>query len=136
MAGPFIEDAQSTVEAAMCVGCILMGLSHMLQPQMWRDYFDGLYKAGAAGVVKRTFALELWPALIIVILHPVWSWPGIVLTLYGWILLAKCTVSVLAPEIGLRSLEMAREGERGFVIGGAVLVGIGISAGLALVLRP
>jgi hypothetical protein len=112
-----------------------MGLSHILQPQMWRDYFTGLYEAGPAGVVRRTFSLELWPALVIVLLHPVWSGPGLVLTLYGWALLAKCTVSVLSPEIGLLSLAMARKGDRGFIIGGAVLVGIGISAGLALVMR-
>ena len=132
MGWPFIVDARSAIEFIMCASCVLMGLSHMVQPRMWRDYFTALHEQGAPGIVTRTFTLELWPALIIVTLHQHWSGPGAILTVYGWLLLAKCCISVLMPQIGLRSLAMAKRGDSGFVLGGAVLLMIGISAGLAL----
>jgi hypothetical protein len=56
-----------------------------------------------------------------------------VLTLYGWALLTKVFLALLIPEIGMRSLAMAQtKGERGFVLGGAMLMIVGLSAGVAL----
>lgn len=112
-----------------------MGLSHILQPLMWQQYFVALHGQGVIGVVTRTMTLELWPALTIVALHQVWHGPGIILTVYGWLLLAKCSISVLAPEIGLRSLGMAREGPRSFIVGGVMLILVGIASGVALLGR-
>ena len=132
MGWSFVIDARSAVEFIMCISCMLMGLSHMVQPRMWRDYFTALHEQGAHSIVTQTFALELWPALIIVTFHQHWSGPGIVLTVYGWLLLAKCCISVLMPRIGLRSLAMARKGDSVFVLGGAVLLIIGVTAGMAL----
>ena len=82
--------------------------------------------------MTKTFALELWPALIIVALHQVWSGPGILLTIYGWLLLIKCIISVLVPQIGLRSLALAQKGDTSFIVAGAMLIAVGASAGLAL----
>jgi hypothetical protein len=132
MGWPFITDAASAVEFMMCVGCLLMGVSHILQPGMWRAFFTALHGTGRPALVTRTFMLEFWPALILVTLHQVWFGPGIVLTLYGWALLAKCTLSMLWPDIGMRSLALAQRGDRGFVAGGIGLACIGICAGLAL----
>jgi len=131
MSWPFFADTASAVEFIMCVACWLMGLSHIVQPEMWRNYFTELFQQGARGIITRTFALELWPALLIVALHPVWSGPGIVLTFYGWLLLGKCTVSILVPKIGLQSLKLAQKGDQAFVAGGIVLIFIGSAAGLA-----
>ena len=56
------------------------------------------------------------------------------LTLYGWAMLAKVLLALLAPQIGMRSLAMARtKGERGFVLGGVMLIIVGFSAGAALI---
>ena len=56
------------------------------------------------------------------------------LTLYGWAQLAKVFLALLVPEIGMRSLAMAQtKGERGFVLGGAMLMIVGLSAGAALI---
>ncbi len=133
MAWPILTDAASAVELVMCIACILIGVSHIVQPAMWRDYFMSLHAQGTTGVVTRTFSLELWPAVIIVTLHQVWSGPGIILTIYGWLLLSKCVISVLAPQIGLRSLGMARKGDKAFIIAGVMLIAVGLSAGWALV---
>ncbi len=62
---------------------------------------------GTAGVVIRTFALELMPAMMIITFHLVWSGPEILLTLYGVLLSLKIAISLLVPSVGLKSLAMA-----------------------------
>ncbi len=128
----FVNDGPSFVQLVMLVGGGVMGLSHIVRPQMWADYFTGLHAEGTRGVITRTFMLDLWPALLIVSLHQVWHGPAIVVTIYGWLLLAKVMVSMLVPEIGLRSLAMASKGPRSFVIAGCALLVIAACAAAAL----
>ncbi|MBC8050932.1 MAG: hypothetical protein H7X92_12430 [Chitinophagales bacterium] len=104
----------------------------MLQPVAWQEYFTALHERGASGVFTRTMTWELWPALIVVALHQVWSGPGVLLTIYGWLLLIKCTVSLLAPQVGLRSMAMAQQGPKRFVGGGGLLICIGLASAAAL----
>lgn len=132
----FITDPQSAVQFVIMVSCVVMGLSHMVQPRMWADFFTGLHAQGTRGVIVRTFALELWAVLLIVTLHQVWTWPGVVVTVYGYLLGAKIVLSMLAPQIGLRSMQMAAGGDHRFVVGGAVLLAVGAAAGAALFLEP
>lgn len=131
----FIHDAPSAVEFVMLVGCTVMGLSHIFHPKMWVDFFLGLHEQGARGVVFRTFALEFWPATMIVTLHQVWHGPGIVVTIYGWLLLAKVVLAMLVPAAGLKSLAMASRGPKAFVVAGVLLLAIAAAAGAALTLR-
>lgn len=131
---PFLDTAPSFVQFAMLVLCVPMGLSHIVRPGMWVDFFTRVHAQGTAGLVGKVLAVELWPATLIVTLHQVWWGPGIVLTLYGWAMLAKVLLALLAPQIGMRSLAMAHtKGERGFVLGGVMLVIVGFSAGAALI---
>lgn len=130
---PFLSDTESIVQFVMLIACVPMGLSHIARPALWVDFFTRLHAQGTAGLVGKVLAVELWPALVIVSLHQVWSGPGIVLTLYGWAQLAKVWLALLAPEAGMRSLAMAQtRGERGFIAGGVMLLAIGLSAGAAL----
>ncbi|MEM8636090.1 MAG: hypothetical protein AAGF33_14030 [Pseudomonadota bacterium] len=114
------------VETLLSLPLILLGLSHIFQKQMWVDFFSDLAAKGHPGVVWWTFMLELWPAMLIVVFHQDWSWPGIFVTAYGHILLAKVAVSLLYPPLGLKSLEQAdRSGPVGFYLAGAALIVIG-----------
>lgn len=130
---PFLSDAPSIVQFVMLLACVPLALSHILRPAMWIDFFTRLHAQGRSGLVLKVLAVELWPGILIVSLHQVWSGPGIVLTLYGWAQFAKLWLTMLAPEIGMRSMAMAESrGERGFVAAGAMLLAVGASAGLAL----
>jgi hypothetical protein len=120
------------VEVVMGPALILMGVSHIVRPDIWSKLFAELHAMGSTGVIYRTFMLELWPAMAIVTLHQVWSGPGIALTLYGTLLALKCAVAVLFPEIGGRSMVLARGGARSFVPGGIMLVALGGSCIWAL----
>jgi hypothetical protein len=77
MTWPVVTDTQSAVQLMMGFGCTLIGLSHMLQPRIWQDYFAALHKQGEAGVLTRTMTWELWPALVLVTLHQVWRGPAV-----------------------------------------------------------
>jgi hypothetical protein len=130
---PFLSDPPSVVEFMMLILCVPLGLSHIIRPAMWVDFFGRIHAQGTAGLVGKVFALELWPAVLIVSLHQVWSGPGLILTLYGWAQFAKVVLAVLVPEIGMRSLAMAEgKAERGFILAGVMLLVVGASAGLAL----
>ena len=129
---PELSTPAHAIEAIMAISCLLMGISHMLRKQMWEHFFTHLQGLGTTGVVMRTFSLELWPGLLIVVLHPVWSGPGLVVTLYGWALAGKCTLSMLRPDIGLRSLGMAQKGGHSFLVAGVALCAIAACATWAL----
>ena len=124
-----MDDALSSarhVEALLAIPYLLMGASHVVQPGMWRAYFTRLHTEGTPALVTRTFMLELWPALLIVVFHQVWTGPAAALTLFGHALMLKIVLSMLVPGIGLRSLGMAEKGDAGFRVGGLVLVGLGL----------
>lgn len=59
--------------------------------------------------------------------------PGVWLTIYGWAQLLKVTIAMLWPAVGLRSMNMARGGDRMFRLGSILLFSIAASAGAALV---
>ena len=108
-----------------------MGLSHLLQPQMWSEFFAHLVERGRFGLVANQF-LNAAPAAIIVSLHQVWSGPAIVLTLYGWLLLLKSCIGLLLPELGMRSLKLSRHGDSAFRAAGVALLFVGLACALAL----
>lgn len=120
------------VEFVMLLAGGIMGLSHIVQPGMWAEYFGALARRGRAGVVTKIMQVELWPALLIVSLHQVWSGPGIVVTVLGWLLLAKVAVGLLTPDLALRSMRLAEGRARSFVPAGFALVAVSGFAGAAL----
>ncbi|MEM9168772.1 MAG: hypothetical protein AAGC56_03885 [Pseudomonadota bacterium] len=115
------------VEAALSIPLFLMGVSHLVQRRMWLAFFQELAAKGPTGVIWRTFMLELWPAVLIVCFHQVWSGPALLVTLYGHLLMAKIAVSVVFPAAGLHALNLAdRAGPWAFAPAGVVLTGLSI----------
>lgn len=120
------EQSIFAVEALLAIPFLLLGISHIVQKQMWARFFINLAKQGTDAVIWRTLALELWAAIAIVVFHQDWSWPGMIITVYGHLLMTKVAISLLAPQIGMRSLAMAETyGEKGMIKAGVVLVAMG-----------
>ncbi len=118
------------VEAVMVLPLFLFGLSHILHPDIWQSFFEQLARKGTQGIFHRVFLIELWPASLILAFHQTWTWPGIIVTLFGCVLLIKVGAALLLPDHALRTLERAVAGEpRGFFASGIVLIGMAIFCG-------
>jgi uncharacterized protein YjeT (DUF2065 family) len=113
----------------------VLGLSHLLQPRAWAEFFILLRNQGEAGAFVDGF-LNLPLAAIIVGFHNTWSGIPAALTLVGWCLLVKGLIRFCAPKLALRMMaRVSIERSWEFQVAGAGLVmlaglvGYGIYAG-------
>ena len=100
----------------------VLGLSHILQPKAWAEFFILLRGKGEAGAfVDGLVNLPL--AGVIIGFHNTWSGIPIVLTLVGWSLLIKSLIRFCAPKLGLRMMaRVSVERSWEFQMAGAGLV--------------
>ena len=126
---------ERSVEVLAIILFGVLGLSHILQPKAWAEFFILLRGKGEAGAFVDGF-LNLPLAGVIIGFHNRWSGIPVVLTLVGWGLLIKSLIRFCAPNLGLRV--MARVSvERSWecLVAGAALVvlagllGYGVDAG-------
>jgi hypothetical protein len=111
---------ENAIEMFAAVNFLVIGLSHLLQPRVWVDFFVWLRSKGHAGVFVNGM-LSLGFGSIIVSFHNVWAGLPIVLTIIGWAQVAKGLLSLVAPQWGMRSLRrVSPERGREFVAAGAV----------------
>lgn len=104
---------------------LIIGLSHILAPRAWADFFIRLRERGEAGVFVVGF-MSLGFGSIIVAFHNVWSGIPAVLTFIGWAQVVKALVYFCFPAFGLKRLEVVSvERARMFVYPGIVLVILG-----------
>ena len=129
---PFLTDPPSFVQLVVLISSLIIGVSHIVQPGLWGEYFADLRARGRAGLVAKIMQVELWPALLIVTLHQVWTGPAIVVTIYGWLLLLKVSAGLILPDLGMASMAIPERAPKSFVPAGAVMLAIGAAAGAAL----
>lgn len=115
---------QRSAEWFALVTCVVVGLSHLLQPKAWAEVFAALQRLGRPGAFANG-GLSLVPGAAIVATHRVWSGPAVVLTLLGCLLVLKGAVCFLAPGVALRGMGRAGAGRgREFVAGGVMLLAV------------
>jgi uncharacterized protein YjeT (DUF2065 family) len=116
---------ERAIEYFAAINCIVIGLSHVVQPRAWAEFFTWLRSKGPAGSFVNGF-LSLWFGALIVGFHDVWTGIPAVLTLIGWGQVAKGVVAFVFPQVGLRSMaRVTPENARIFVAPGAVLMAVG-----------
>ena len=81
----------------------VIGLSHVVAPRAWGEFFGWLRSKGEAGVFAIAF-LTLWFGSIIVAFHPVWSGLPMIITLLGWAQVIKGAIYFIFPKVGLKML--------------------------------
>ena len=79
----------------------VIGLSHLLQPKVWAQYFMLLRGKGEAGAFVDGF-VHLPLAGFIIAFHNVWSGIPAALTLLGWCFLIKSLIRFCLPKLTLR----------------------------------
>jgi hypothetical protein len=100
----------------------VIGLSHILQPKAWADFFILLRAKGEAGAFVDGF-LNLPLGAAIIAFHNIWSGIPVVLTLVGWGFLIKGLIRFCAPKQALRMMaRVSVERSWEFQVAGALLV--------------
>ena len=126
---------ERSVEVLAIILFGVLGLSHILQPRAWVEFFILLRNKGEAGAFVDGI-LNLPAAGVIIGFHNTWSGIPAVLTLVGWCLLIKSLIRFCAPKLALRIMaRVSVEKSREFQVAGAALVvlagvlGYGVYAG-------
>ena len=92
---------ERAVEVMAIIVFGITGLSHILQPRAWAEFFILVRDKGEAGAFVDGF-LNLPLAGVIVGFHNTWTGIPVVLTLVGWALLIKSLIRFCAPRLALR----------------------------------
>jgi len=95
---------ERSVEIVAIVFFGVIGLSHIVQPRAWVDYFILIRSKREPGAFIDGF-LHLPLAALIIGFHNVWSGIPAVLTVLGWAYLIKSTLRFCWPTQGLRMME-------------------------------
>ena len=92
---------------------LIFGLSHILQPRLWADFFIAMALTGFARLIIGMYTLPI--GLLIVVGHNqwVWDWPVLV-TIAGWGMTVKAVIYMLVPGVSNRMIANADRWERGF----------------------
>ena len=103
---------------------LIIGISHVVQPRVWVQFFMDLHSKGEVGSFLN--ALLHFPlGIIIVSFHNVWHGLPIVLTLMGWGLVLKSFIHFVFPRHGVKILaRTAVERSWEFVVAGVFSIGI------------
>ena len=121
---------ERAVEWFVALTSLTVGASHIVRADAWVEVYGALHRGGRPGAFVNG-ALSLATGAAVVAGHGAWSWPGGVLTAFGWLLVAKGVMCFLAPDVALRSMERAPS-RAGFVAAGVMLLAVGAWAGYCL----
>ena len=126
---------ERSVEVLAIILFGVIGLSHIVQPKAWAEFFILLRGRGEAGAFVDGF-LNLPLGGFIVGFHHRWSGIALVLTLVGWGLLIKGLIRFCAPKLSLKRMaEVSVERSWGFQVAGAGFVGLAGLVGYAVYTR-
>lgn len=118
---------ERSVEVLAIILFGVLGLSHILQPKAWAQFFILLRDKGEAGAFVDGL-LNLPLGGLIVGFHNTWSGIPAVLTLVGWCLLIKSLIRFCVPKQALRLMaRVSVERSWEFQVAGA---GLMVLAGL------
>ena len=87
---------ERAAEIFTVVNFAVVGISHVVQPRVWVEFFARMRDYGHAGVFVNGM-LSLMVGSIIVSLHNVWNGMGMIVTLIGWAQVLKGLIALTAP---------------------------------------
>jgi len=116
---------ERAVQIFAAINFLAMGLSHIVQHRAWKEFFVFLHARGNVGNFINAF-LALGMGSLIFAFHRVWNGIPLLLTLYALASLAKGSLFLVAPQLGLRSMENAtNKDSRLFILPGVMLTALG-----------
>lgn len=102
------------------INLTVIGISHMVRPRVWVDFFVILRDRGEAGVFAVAL-LNLMFGSMIAAFHNVWSGIPLLLTLLGWVNVAKALFYFTYPTFALRKLHSLSQEKSYVIVGGGTM---------------
>jgi uncharacterized protein YjeT (DUF2065 family) len=112
------------IQQAFAIGCLVGGLSHLVQPGQWARYFAGLAKSGCGGLHVAVYTFPV--GLFLVLFHNRWQpdWT-VAITLCGWMMTLKSALYFVRPELFDRVIKRGGGEPASFRRAGAVMLAAG-----------
>jgi len=96
-------DIIDSVELFTAINFFIIGLSHLLQPKIWVEFFTFLHaKKHFGNILNALIALSM--GSLVLSFHFLWQWPKVLITVYGLIQVTKGLIYLLIPSIGIASI--------------------------------
>ena len=111
---------ERAVQIYAIINLTVIGISHVVRPRVWVDFFVFLRERGEAGVFAVT-VLNLIFGSIIVAFHNVWLGIPMALTVLGWANVVKALLYFAFPAFGLRKLQFLSHDRANLVVVGGIL---------------
>ena len=127
---------EASIQKLAIVTFFVIGLSHIVQPRVWAQFFIDLREKGETGSFIVAF-IHFPLGAVIAAGHNVWhGWP-LVLTLIGYGLVLKSLVYFAFPKRGLKTLSrVSLEKSWEFVVAGVFSVGLSGLLTFILIRKP
>jgi uncharacterized protein YjeT (DUF2065 family) len=117
---------ESAIQNLAIVTFFIIGLSHIVQPRVWAQFFIDIREKGSTGSFITAF-IHFPLGALIVAFHNVWHGLPMILTFIGYALMLKCLVYFVFPKIGLKSLSrVSIEKSREFVVAGIFSIALSV----------
>ncbi len=115
---------ESAIQKLAVISFLVIGLSHILQPRAWAQFFIDIRSKGETGSFINAFIHFQFGALIVAF-HNVWQGIPVILTIMGWGWVLKGLIYFVLPKLGLKTLSrVSLEKSWEFAVAGVVLVGL------------
>ncbi|OAI41958.1 hypothetical protein AYO41_05000 [Verrucomicrobia bacterium SCGC AG-212-E04] len=115
---------QTAIEIFAALNFAVIGLSHLIQPLVWVDYFTWLRSKGKVGALVNGLHALLFGSLIVAF-HNVWQGLPMLLTIFGWAQVLKGLLNTVVPSLGVRGLQyISAERAWQFRVGGALMLAL------------
>jgi hypothetical protein len=117
---PLTGTMEHAVQIYAIINLTVIGMSHVVRPRVWIDFFVFLRERGEAGVFAVAL-LNLIFGSIIVAFHNVWSGIPLLLTVLGWANVLKALLYFMFPALVLRRLHSLSHERANLVVVGGIL---------------
>jgi hypothetical protein len=119
---------EAAIERFAAISYFAVGLSHVLQPKGWAEWFAQLRARGAPGAFVNGMMSLTFGAVIVAFHGSNWTWPGAVVTFVGWASVLKGTLHMCFPAHSLRSMSQVDGGKAWKIAAaGAVMLPLSIA---------
>ena len=123
-----------SIQLFVAINLFVVGLSHFLQPKIWIEFFEFLYKKGIIGNIFNAL-IALGMGSIILAFHLVWKWPAVLVTLYGLSQVLKGLIYLIFPSIGLQSIGKVNAGTKKFRWAGLIMFVLAIVLFVSIIIN-